>query len=73
MSKRLTRNPRDAWIAGVCSGIADHLNVDPLLIRVVFVLLLFAGVFPAIVLYVIMWVAMPADRGQDPPSTLHNP
>lgn len=60
MTKRLTRNPRDAWIGGVCSGIAEHLGVDPTLIRIAFVALLFVGVFPAVILYILLWVIVPA-------------
>ena len=61
MTKRLTRKPRNAWIGGVCSGLADHLGVDPILIRIAFVALLFVGVFPAVVLYLLLWVIVPAD------------
>lgn len=59
MTNRLTRRPRDGWIAGVCAGLAEHLNVDPLLVRIGFIALLFVGVLPALILYVVLWIAVP--------------
>ena len=43
MSKRLYKSSDDAMIAGVCAGIAEYFNVDPTLIRLGFVLLMFMG------------------------------
>jgi phage shock protein PspC (stress-responsive transcriptional regulator) len=58
MARRLVRNTRDAVLAGVAAGLADHLDLDPLLVRLGFIFLSFfggAGVF----LYGICWVLMP--------------
>ncbi len=41
--KRLYRSRSEEMIAGVCRGLADYLNVDPTVIRLVFLLLLFAS------------------------------
>ncbi len=47
-------------IAGVCGGLAEYLDMDPTLVRVVWVLVaLLAGT--GILLYLIMWVIMPLD------------
>jgi len=57
--RRLLRLPDDKMIAGVCSGIAWHLGVDPTLIRVVTAV---AGVvfFPVVPLaYVLLWAIVP--------------
>ncbi|VAW33272.1 hypothetical protein MNBD_CHLOROFLEXI01-3169, partial [hydrothermal vent metagenome] len=40
---RLTRSEADKMIAGVCSGLAEYLNLDPVWVRLLFVLLLFAS------------------------------
>ena len=46
-------------IGGVCSGIAEHFNVDVVLVRVVFVVLaLMSGV--GFLLYLILWLLMPS-------------
>jgi phage shock protein C len=51
----MMRNMQARVIAGVCSGLAEHLKLDPLLIRVVFVAgFLYFGVGP--LAYVILWV-----------------
>src|SRR4030088_879416 len=52
---------QDRILGGVCSGLAEGLHVDPLWIRIAFVLLaLVQGI--GVVLYVVLWVIMP-DRG----------
>ncbi len=56
--KRLMRNPDDMVIAGVCSGLAAYVNIDPLIVRIIFLLSLFAG-GGGIVLYLILWIVMP--------------
>jgi phage shock protein C len=55
---RLTRSETDKILAGVCGGIATYLGIDSLLVRLAFVVLLFAsGIgFP---IYLILWVIMP--------------
>lgn len=56
--KRIYRNTDDVKIAGVCSGIADYFDVDPTLIRLIWVLLcLWGGI--GIVLYLIAWIIVP--------------
>lgn len=42
-SRRLTRSENDRMIAGVCGGLADYLDLDPVLIRLAFVVLSVAG------------------------------
>ncbi len=56
--KRLYRSRKDKKIAGVCGGIADYFEVDPVWIRVLFLLFLFLG-GAAFLLYVIMWFVVP--------------
>lgn len=58
--QQLMRSESDKMIAGVCGGLASYLNIDPTLVRLAFVVLLFAsGVGLAI--YLILWVVMPSD------------
>jgi phage shock protein PspC (stress-responsive transcriptional regulator) len=61
---RLTRNSNDKIIAGVAGGIASYLAIDPIWVRVAFLILLFAsGIgFP---IYLILWIVMPLDDGSD--------
>jgi phage shock protein C len=47
-------------LAGVCGGIAEYFDVDPTLIRVVYVFLsIFSVGFPGLLLYIILMVLMP--------------
>ena len=56
--KQLVRSTDDRMIAGVAAGVANYLNVDPTLARLLFVLLALAG-GPGIIIYLILWVVMP--------------
>jgi phage shock protein C len=60
---RALRRRRDLQkFAGVCAGLADYFDVDPTLIRVVYVVAtFFTGVVPGIVLYVILAFVIPAE------------
>lgn len=56
----LTRDIQNKKIAGVCAGFARYLDVDPVLIRVIWLALAFgAGV--GFVAYLIAWIIMPKD------------
>ncbi|NDJ53027.1 MAG: PspC domain-containing protein [Chloroflexi bacterium] len=55
--KRLYRNRSDKVIGGVCGGLGTYFNLDPTLVRVVFVLFTLAG-GSGILLYIILWIIM---------------
>lgn len=57
--RRLYRaSEKDSMIAGVCAGIADYFNVDPTLVRIVWVLFTFWMGF-GIFAYLIAWIIIP--------------
>lgn len=56
--KRLYRSRDDQMIAGVCAGLAEYLDVDPVLVRLAMVLFTLAG-GSGIIIYVIAWIIMP--------------
>ena len=43
MEKKLYRNTQNKLIAGVCSGLAEYLNIDPTVIRVIWALVGLSG------------------------------
>ena len=43
MEKKLYRNSSNKYIAGVCSGLAEYINIDPTIIRVIWALVGLAG------------------------------
>jgi phage shock protein PspC (stress-responsive transcriptional regulator) len=56
--KKLTRSKTNRKIAGVCGGLGDYLNIDPTVMRVLFILLiLFAG--SGLLLYLILMFVIP--------------
>jgi phage shock protein PspC (stress-responsive transcriptional regulator) len=57
-SKRLYRNTDDAIIAGVASGIAGYLGLEPVVIRLLFIAFTVMNGF-GILLYLILWVVLP--------------
>lgn len=58
--KKLYRSRNNRMIAGVCAGIGKYFNIDPTVIRLVFIVLSLA-VLPGILLYIIAWILMPEE------------
>lgn len=56
--KRLMLNKANKKIAGVCAGLADYLETDPIIIRAIFLFLFLVG-GGGFLLYLIMWALMP--------------
>lgn len=65
--RRLVRVKSEGKIAGVCSGLADYFDLDPVLVRLAFVLLLCVGGM-GFIAYIVMWVMVPAGEAMRPPS-----
>lgn len=59
-AKRLYRSRVDRQLAGVCGGIADYFNMDPTLVRILWVILTIAG-GPGLVLYIILAIVVPEE------------
>jgi phage shock protein C len=80
--KRLMRSSVDSKLAGVCGGIAEYLDVDSTIVRLVWVLVfIFTGFIPGGLAYVIAWIVMPQAplalpapaAQQTPPASAPNP
>jgi len=56
--RKLYRNPDNRIIAGVSSGIATYIGIDPIIIRLLFVVSIFAG-GSGVVLYILFWIFVP--------------
>ena len=57
MKKRLYRSKKDSKMAGVCSGMGDYFEIDPVIIRLLFLLGLFIG--GGLLVYIIGWIIIP--------------
>jgi len=56
--KKLLRSSTDKKLGGVCAGLADYFDMDPTLVRVLWLLVVLCG-GTGILLYVILWIALP--------------
>ncbi len=58
MQPRLTRSPTESMIAGICGGLAEYFTIDPVIVRLIFVLVtLTSGM--GLPVYVVLWIVMP--------------
>jgi len=56
--KKLFRNENDKILGGVCGGLANYFNIDVVVVRIIFVILLFSGI--GFLTYIVMWIAVPS-------------
>ena len=62
-TRPLHRSTKNSMIAGVLGGLAEHFDLDPTMVRVVYVLVSLVSVaFPGIIVYVALWMIIPEDR-----------
>jgi len=57
--KRLYRSSKDKLLGGLCGGIGEYFDVDPVLVRIIWVILAFASLGTAILIYIILWIIVP--------------
>lgn len=57
--RRLYRSGKDRILGGVCGGIAEYLDVDPVIIRLLWVVLTVAALGTGIILYILFWIIIP--------------
>jgi phage shock protein C len=58
MQKRLFRSRRDKMLGGVCGGLGEYFEFDPVLVRVIFVAAMFiSGI--GFIAYILLWIIVP--------------
>src|SRR5438477_2618025 len=57
--RRLYRDSSDKFIGGVCSGIANYLNTDPAIVRILFAIVTFGGFGLGFLIYILLWMILP--------------
>lgn len=60
--KRMYRDGENRVLGGVCSGMSAYFNIDPVFIRILFILLLFVGVGVSAIVYLVLWIVVPKAR-----------
>ena len=58
MTKKLMRSNDRVW-AGVCGGIAEYLDFDPVLVRIAYSFLTLFTAFSGLIFYIVLWIVMP--------------
>jgi len=57
--KKLLRS-NNRMIAGVCAGIGEYFDIDPTLVRLLWVaVVIFTGFFPGVIAYIVAWIIIP--------------
>ena len=59
-AKRLYRSRKDKILAGICGGVGKYLDIDPIIIRLIFIVLLLT-VGSGILIYLIAWIIIPLE------------
>jgi phage shock protein C len=60
MNKKLYRSRKDKMIGGVAGGLGEYFDIDPTLVRIIFVVSLFLG-GSGILAYIILWIVVPEE------------
>lgn len=56
--KKLTRSSRNNVIGGVCAGLGEYFDIDPIIFRVILIALALGGGV-GVILYLVLWIAIP--------------
>ena len=65
MEPKKLRRSNNKMLAGVCAGIAEYFEIDPTMVRVLYVVLaVFSAAFPGILLYILLMLIMPNTEQQ---------
>jgi phage shock protein PspC (stress-responsive transcriptional regulator) len=59
MNKKLKRSQTNRTLTGVCGGIAEYLNMDATIIRIIFVIATIVGFGSPVLIYLILMFIMP--------------
>ena len=70
MAKRLVRSKKNRILLGVLGGLAEHLDLDPTLVRLLFIILLAFNPVTMTLLYFIAAMIIPAEEGESGEETL---
>ncbi|MDE6578748.1 MAG: PspC domain-containing protein, partial [Muribaculaceae bacterium] len=62
VKKKLFRDPQNAMLGGVCSGLAWYMNIDPTVVRLATVLLTILSASTVGIAYIILWIVVPEAR-----------
>ncbi|MCS3924816.1 PspC domain-containing protein [Methanosalsum natronophilum] len=62
VKKVLKRSKNDRVLAGVCGGIGEYANLDPIIVRIIFVILTLMSFGTGVLLYIILAIVIPEEN-----------
>ncbi|MDD5143887.1 PspC domain-containing protein [Methanoregula sp.] len=65
--KQLVRPQKGRMIAGICAGIGNHVDIDPTVIRLIWVVLTLFSLGTGIIVYLAAWILIPEEPGGETP------
>jgi len=57
--KRVYRSGKDRILGGVCGGLGEYFNIDPTIIRLIWILCVLASFGIFVLIYIIAWIIVP--------------
>jgi phage shock protein C len=67
MAKKLYRSSAQKMLGGVCGGVAEYLDIDVSIVRLLFVAIwLISAFIPLGIFYIIAWIVIPLETGTTP-------
>jgi phage shock protein C len=63
--KRLYRSKKDRILGGICAGLGEHLDVDPNIIRLIWVSVTLLSFGIGIIVYTLAWILIPEPGSED--------
>ena len=64
-NKKLHRSPRDGIMLGIAAGLGHYFEIDPVFVRIIWLGLAVVKIWPALILYAVLFFVMPIDPAQD--------
>ncbi|MBQ8988430.1 MAG: PspC domain-containing protein [Prevotella sp.] len=61
MNKKLERS-QDKVFAGVCGGLAEYFDFDPVIVRIAYAFLTLFTAFSGLIFYIVLWLVMPEKK-----------
>ena len=70
--KRLYRSKNERMLGGVCAGLGEYLDVDPAVIRLIWVVITILSIGAGIIVYILAWIIIPEENtGRAAPQSVH--
>ncbi len=57
-ARRLYRQPANKMIAGICTGLGEYFDIDPVIARIIFIAMFF-GWGSGLLIYIVLWIIVP--------------